>query len=87
METVLPRSVTTLCAEDVNQCTNVELSLLNSRPKRPKFGGFRSPLTTTWRSFGVGDRFERLGSVPWHLESMNKYRSRCQTATLGALMS
>ena len=87
METVLPRSVTTLCAEDVNQCTNVELSLLNSRPKRPKFGGFRSPPATARRSYGVGDFFQLLGSVPWHLESMNKYLSRCQTAKLGAFMS
>ena len=87
METVLPRSVTTLCAESANHCTNVELSLLISRPKRPRFGGFRSPPTTTRRSCGVGDFFQRLGSVPWHLASMNTYLSRCQTAKLGAFMS
>ena len=87
MGTVLPRSVTTLCAESANRCTNVDLSLLNSRPKRPKFAGFRSPPTTTRRSHGAGDFFQRFGSVPWHLESMNKCLSRCQTAALGALMS
>jgi hypothetical protein len=31
METVLPRSVTTLCADSVNHCTNVGLSLLTIR--------------------------------------------------------
>jgi hypothetical protein len=34
--TVLSRSVTTLCAESANLCTNFDLSLLNSCPKRPK---------------------------------------------------
>ena len=88
MEAVLSRSVTTLCADSVNHCTNVDSSLLNSRPKRPKeFGGFRSPPTTTRRSYGVGDFFQLLGSVTWHLESMNKYLSRCQTAKFGAFMS
>ena len=53
----------------------------------PKFGVFRSPPTATRRSYGVGDLFQRFGSVPWHLESMNKYLSRCQTAAWGALMS
>ena len=53
----------------------------------PKFGVFRSPPTATRRSYGAGDLFQRFGSVPWHLESMNKYLSRCQTAALGALMS
>ena len=38
--------------------------------QRPKFGGFRSPPTATRRSYGVGDSFQRLGSAPWHLESM-----------------
>ena len=52
----------------------------------PKFGVFRSPPTATRRSYGVGDLFQRFGSVPWHLESMNKYLSRCQTAALGALI-
>ena len=47
---------------------------------------FRSPPTATRRSYGVGDLFQRFGSVPWHLESMNKYLSRCHTAALGALM-
>jgi hypothetical protein len=53
----------------------VEFSSLNSRPERPKFSGFRSPPTTTRRSYGAGGLFQRLGSVPWHLESM-KHTSR-----------
>ena len=52
----------------------------------PKFGVFRSPPMATRRSYGAGDLFQRFGSVPWHLESMNKYLSRCQTAALGASM-
>jgi hypothetical protein len=65
----------------------MERESLSVVPKRPKFGGFRSPLTTMRRSYEVGDRFQRLGNVPWHLESMNTYLSRCQAAALGALMS
>ena len=74
-ETVLPRPVTTPDAESVNRCTAVEFSLLHSRPKRPNFGGFRSPPTATRRSCEVGGWPQRLGSAPWHLESM-KHTSR-----------
>jgi hypothetical protein len=88
METVLPRSVTTLCAESASHCTAGVVCPCSIRAQNAlKFGGFRSPLATTRRSYGVGDFFQRFGSVPWHLEPMNKYLSRCQTAALGASMS
>jgi hypothetical protein len=67
METVLPRSVTTRGAESAMDCS-CSIRAQNA----PRFGVFRSPPTPTRRSYGVGDLFQRFGSAPWHVESMNK---------------